>query len=292
MRCRTESRPGSIAVLAGVLSSWALAGCAFDNGEPWGRAEVGLVLSFHPSAGRWTEEGRLKTSGDYAIELEALDLRVDALSLVLGPGGAAVSAGFDPANPPEGYGLCHSGHCHADDGRLVPYEEIVAEMGLATGETTRLDVATASPGVFDVLAGEAVVAFGTCPDECRLEEGALARVEAGLTGVAVRGRVFDRRTGDNRRLPAEGVPFQGDLEGEVVLKAAASGEVGPGEPLGLRVAATLDLTDRLFDGIDFAEGTRPGGDGTMDLATVPGAEEAVLATVQENSVLEVRVSRF
>jgi hypothetical protein len=274
-----------------VLALW-IPGCAFEEGNPWGRADLGLVLDFQPVDGRLTPEGRLKTASDYAVALDRLSVRVDAMSLVLGASGESALGEFDPANPPEGYGLCHGGHCHADDGRLVSYEEIAAEMGAEAGGGFRLDLPTVGSGAFDVAGGAAEVAFGECPDACELEEGSLALVEASLTGLEAEGRVFDRRTGEARRLPEAGVPFRGKVDGSVVVKVPVSGAVGNGKPVGVRVRASLVLTERVFDRVDWAAGGLPTGDDPLDLSAVPGAGAAVLESIRDHSTMTATVERF
>ena len=112
-----------------VLALISLGGCT-DPGLPWGVVEATIEAKFDPSEGRLDDEGRLKTSANYALELESVAVTFDALTLTLAGAGAA---DFDPANPPEGYSLCHNGHCHAASGELVDYEDIQAEMNQASG---------------------------------------------------------------------------------------------------------------------------------------------------------------
>ena len=114
-----------------VLSVVALgaSSCAFDDGDPWARASFELSLGFEPGAARLDDEGRLVTPGDWAIALETPIAHVDSVTLTMA--GEAGTLSFDPAEPPPGYSLCHNGHCHADDGRLVDYEDIELELATA-----------------------------------------------------------------------------------------------------------------------------------------------------------------
>ena len=102
------------------MALFTLSACA-DPGLPWGWVEAEVQGSFDPDEGRLDDEGRLKTSGNYALALDTVEVTFDALTVVLAGAG---TADFDPANPPEGYSLCHNGHCHSDAGALVDYEII------------------------------------------------------------------------------------------------------------------------------------------------------------------------
>ena len=119
-----------------------LAGCAFGPGDPF------AVLSPEVDA-RWTvPDERVRPDGfallasNYEVRLTRAELTVERAALrSLSAGGGASSGGsFDPANPPAGYSLCHGGHCHRDDGALVPYAEVEAAMSGGGGSATFVEV--------------------------------------------------------------------------------------------------------------------------------------------------------
>ena len=113
--------------LGGAL--FCIAGCLGD-GLPWGEAQR-VCHGKLRSVTRTTRRSRAaQTAGNYVVALEDVAVGFDALSVVLAAQGAA---GFDPANPPEGYSLCHNGHCHSDSGALVDYEDIALEMAGGSG---------------------------------------------------------------------------------------------------------------------------------------------------------------
>ena len=119
----------SAKTLVAVVLVPFLSGCLGD-GLPWGQLETSMTASFAPPGGRLDDQGRLKTTANYVVDDLKVTVGFDAFSLVLAAQGAA---GFDPANPPEGYSLCHNGHCHSDSGALVDYEDIALEMAGGSG---------------------------------------------------------------------------------------------------------------------------------------------------------------
>lgn len=105
-----------------LIASMIMAGCAFEGGEPWGWIEAEIVIEALPPSGSVTLNEQFAT-------FETLQL--------LGPAGTA-GGEFDPANPPPGYTLCHQDHCHAVDGSLESYDEIIAKMAASDGPAALL----------------------------------------------------------------------------------------------------------------------------------------------------------
>ena len=248
------------------LAAFAVLGlgaCALEPGAPWGEVAVTLEVGLAGGAGRFDPEGRVRTDRDFRVAVTRLDFEVVGVELLSGVG-AAVN--FDPANPPAGYGNCHNGHCHADDGRLVDYADIAAELAGGASASVplgRLAGATAN------LAGEglAQVALGPCEGDasfdglndaqaCMLGEPAtLAVARVTLAGLSVSGRFFDSLSGNAARLPPEGVPFTATLTGDAdaiawVGSLPVEAVFGPGEPAQRRVGLQLVLDASAFDGVD------------------------------------------
>ncbi len=160
-------------------------GCAFDAGTPFGTVTATLSGAYELRDDRDRGDGFQKLTSELEVRLSALVLVADAVELVDLWGVDAVT--FDPSNPPPGYGLCHNGHCHRDDGALVDYEDIAAELGGATGSsTTRL---TLLAGELDVLTG-AVLTLA-CVDACTLGRGHVGRVRLGVSELSLEGEVRD-----------------------------------------------------------------------------------------------------
>lgn len=159
------------------LASLALtvgAGCAFDDGEPWGALSVELTASA-PLA--------FRTAQGVSVELDDVELTVDAVEIY--PGDAAAED-FDPANPPEDCTLCHGGHCHCGDA-LVTYAELAAR---STGDTPPLVTLVASDAIA-LTDAPAPVPLTGCAPACDLPRATVTRARVTLTALTVRGRAGD-----------------------------------------------------------------------------------------------------
>ncbi len=268
-----------LAAVAGVASS-----CAFDDGDPWARASFELSLGFEPGDGRLDDEGRLLTPGDWAIALETPTARVDSITLTMAGAGGALS--FDPAEPPPGYSLCHNGHCHADDGRLVDYEDIALELATASGAG-----AATVAAAYDVevpLATPIVVPGGTCADGCDVPRGEFASVAVSLSGVSLRGVAYDRRTGDRARVGDEGVPFEVTLAGPVRVATPVDGAADRGESVDVLFATSVMLPPSLFDDVDWSAWA---GASTTVLLDETEAAAMIAAAISNDASTSVDVLR-
>lgn len=228
------------ALLAGAAST----ACTFDDGRPWGEAQVRLRVGFEVSDDR-ALDGAVRTSRDYAVHLERLTVTLDALRLSQAEAETSPGA-FDPAAPPPGYSLCHNGHCHAADGRLVDYADIEAEVlgASATGASTER-----------VLELQLEVPVGGEVDgpEVRLDlpTGALVSLGLVVSSVRLEGRVDDLRS--QRRLAADDQAFDYTLPVTAELIAPLDGAVGRDGPPRFLLQAHLALPVALLDRIDFAD---------------------------------------
>ena len=244
-------------VIVAALIGFAASGCALEPGDPWGVVRAGLEVRLDLSGGRLDPEGRVRTSDDYRVQLQALELEIEAVEFVAGETSAL---SFDPANPPPGYSLCHNGHCHADDGRLVDYADIAAELagGAASGPALVLGGGVVT---LDASMPAAGLVLEACSNACVLDNpGELAAVRALVRGARVRGRVFDARTGAAARLPVEGVAFDvalgsGDDAGASWRPGVTLGaRFGPGRQAGLEVDLGLVLSPTAFDALPWDDG--------------------------------------
>ena len=235
-------------LLIGLL---AVAGCALEDGEPWGRAQLSLTIEMPVPASRLDANGRIRTSTDYLLTIDTVELQVDALTLQ--QQGAAAAA-FDPANPPAGYSLCHNGHCHADDGRLVDYEDIAIEA--ADGQAALVG------GIDQVVivepSGVAVSVPIDCAD-CTLTRGTLSAIELRVSRVRLTGEVRDGRAGDAQRL-AQPTPFDLVIDARgidansldaLTVSAPLERRIGRGRPIGLSIQTTLILPTQALDAVDW-----------------------------------------
>lgn len=284
MRSVAESAAFASILALGMVS---VGGC-LGEGQPWGLVEVELAVGFEVGPSR-LEAGRLKTARDYRIAIESVELRVETVELVAS-GGSNIT--FDPSRPPPGYSLCHNGHCHADDGRLVDYEDIVRELaGGAGGGTANTLVSLQGGTGRPALDGRDAVELGSCeavagcPAPYPIDEPVdLGLVRALIGRVAVRGVAFDARVGEAARLDEAGLPFEVVLEGvgEGLFAVAEPGlwRFGPSERLGLALGVLVGLPAEIFDGVEWS---------TMDREAV---DEAVGVALREGTGLKVNARRF
>lgn len=238
--------------IGALLSAGAssLAGCAFSDGDPWGEAEWSVEARFD-EAGRASESG-LRTSDDYRVVVEQLNWSVQAVQLAYALGDSV--EGFDPSDPPPGYSLCHNGHCHADSGELVDYEDIAAELAAESGQggavitqaiETRLAI-EASPTVFPL---------GACSNECRLERGRIATATVQTGELYLVARVTDAREGDAERLNGESLQVELRVNSQLDLQSALDLEIdGRRDPV-VHFDASLTIDAGLFDGLQWADET-------------------------------------
>ncbi len=277
-RCRASGRLAFGLALMGVV----LAGCGLDEGRPWGEVTLKLEAAFEPGASR-VEAGRLKTALDYRVAISSIDVEVASVAMTALVDGAAA---FDPGNPPDGYSLCHNGHCHSADGRLVDYEDIAAELAGAGDAPALISV---SGGVAELgLGSREVIGLSACDEvACEVTEpSVVGLVAVEVVSLSISGVAYDARTGEAQRLEGAGVEFAivwsaEGVAGNAVRVAVEGGwRFGPGESLGLDVAATLALPASLLDGVEFASGD----EATFGLK--------VAAAVGEDGALVVEGRRF
>lgn len=182
------SRARRMAAVAAVAAV-ALSACTFSDGEPFASVDVVLAAQLDRAAGRDAGDGWQRLASDYQVRLEAAVLTVGSVDLVgsTGQGGGA----FDPASPPPGYSLCHNGHCHADDGRLVSYADVAAELAGGDAAPVLLSIPV---GALDLVAG----AERTLPcaegGGCTLPLGRATVVRVRATHLVLTGQVRDGRT--------------------------------------------------------------------------------------------------
>lgn len=267
------------------------AGCILLPGEPWALAGPELVVALPVDEGRLTPEGRIATAKSYAIELRELAVEVESVTIRQAPLEGAGPTTFDPASPPPGYSLCHGGHCHSDDGRLVDYAEIEAELAGGAAGGSSLVILAAEEAVLLEPGGSALVPLSPCAEACWLERGRLASFDALVTGLRMSGVVHDRLEGEARRLPDEGVPFAAFIPFDEPFRAPLQGSVARGEPRKVVVDASLHLPVTMFDPLEVADLVEPGEPLVLDPSVLPAAVEAVVEIIREDAVFQAAVSR-
>lgn len=226
-----------------------LAGCTFQPGVAFGTLTgATLDVRFQPPASRLDELGRLKTDTGYRVTLDMLRLVPRTLDFQTTSGSAGSGGSFDPANPPPGYSLCHGGHCHRDDGALVAYEDIEAELSGGTLKTVTALSLPVKTG-FDLIPGPAASASLTdCQPGCELDRGTWSKAVLDLATISASGSVEDPTSFN--RLGGQVRPWSFSFSPDAFSqKVDVRIDRDQGERLA--VVATFALTEKLFDQIDF-----------------------------------------
>lgn len=262
---------------AKILSTLALllVGCTFEPGEWFGTLQPSLASGYVARADRDAGDGWQKLSNDYQVKVTALEMTLGPVALLATAGEGPT--GFDPANPPPGYSLCHNGHCHAADGRLVSYQEIEAMVGGGGGVRTVVS-----------LPVDGTVGFLTpiernlrCDPGCNLDRVTLIRATVPVTAMTVAGLVRDGR--DPPRVPA-GTPWRWQLAGAALsLETGLALPIDRGHPPVVGLRLVLSPSAALFDGVELSE---------LAAGVISGAaEQRLLQNLREGNLLTAQISR-
>jgi len=268
------------------------AACTFERGQHFATLTPSLVAAYQVPLDRQQGEGWQKLSNEYLIQITAATAELGPIAIVAaGVGAGASGTSFDPANPPAGYSLCHNGHCHSAEGRLVSYEEIEASLGAGGGRPQAV-VTLSPPPVVNLLLPSAVAL--ACAPGCGLGRTTLVRAELPLRGLRLEGVVRDG-------LPAPRFPGA-----QVFSLTLGSGDAGaPLPPLDAELDVPIDrdhdpdvhldlalaLGPALFDGVDFAAAGAGAAAAPIELAANAAALARVLASLGEGRFLSVVVTR-
>lgn len=244
-----------------------LLACTFGPGHGFGELEpVIFSAALEPGPARDLGNGEILTHQGYAVKLDSFVVGLDRLELLELQGGSG-GATFDPADPPPGYGLCHGGHCHADDGSLVSYADIQAELAGGNAAFVPL-VSLETPSTVDLVAGSSAT---LSPEDPVLPAASLSLLKLTSSSLSLSGQV--------RREPADDFSsnFQVDLPLTDGFSAGMELELGRGEDPVLTLSVALTPDGTLFDDLDFAALSTEGV-WTLDSVDAPGAD-ALLAAV-------------
>lgn len=243
---------------------FVLLGCTLDAGRGFGElTQVTLDADLEPGEARDLGDGAILTNLAYEVTPTVATLGLGTVSLLELQGGAGGDS-FDPADPPEGYGLCHGGHCHRDDGALVDYADVEAE--LAGGGASFAAVATIPIGQeVDLLGGASLELVPTDPT---LPAADVSKLTLGVGTLHIEALVSDGIDG--------GWPLTVDL--------ALDGDLAVGFDLALdrdhdpvvQLALALQPGGTLLDDLDFAALAVEGAVHIADDAD-PGAETLAAA---------------
>jgi len=227
-----------------LLAGTSAAACADGPGHGFATLEAAtLHASFEAGAAR-DLDGAVLTNRGYIVRLDSLQLQVDRLTLeaLEGGGGGTV---LDPARPPPGYTLCHGGHCHAVDGRLVPYVEIEAELAGAGASFAAVVTLPLAASVSLVPASEHALRRFEPSEE--LPESTLRRLSLQASGIGILGSVGGAGIED------PGAPLSVDLATPISLSTGLALIVGREGPEVIQLDVRLSARGTLFDDLEFAD---------------------------------------
>jgi len=252
-----------------MILMFAASGCTFDDGTGFATLErASLAARFEPGA-REVAPNAVLTDLAYQVSLSKLALRVAELRLEERSDTPA-DPSFDPEDPPVGFFLCHDGQCATDDGRVVSYEAVEAELA---GRTASFETVAALPIEQDVdlLAGS-LLTLDRVEPSAELPQATLRRAALALRGLSISGSA----TGGALAAP---LAFELDVAPLGSLSQTLDFPIDRDAPEALGVSAEVGLDGTLFDGIDFASlaGAQPLLLSDLDDPVVVQVARAVLA---------------
>ncbi len=225
-----------------ALSLLLVAGCTLEPGTGFSTlTDLSLSLALEPGEARDLGDQTVLTDQGYRVRVDSLVLDVDRVALVELVGGTSA---FDPANPPEGYSLCHGGHCHHDDGRLVDYAEIEAE--LAGDAASFVDVVSLDVGREGELWDADTWAIDVPPELADLPATTLRRIALHPSWMALEGTATSGALGDETIDVSASVLSLGPFEGPYDQSVDRDG------PPSFALDVVLVVDGTLFDGLDLA----------------------------------------
>lgn len=225
------------------------AGCAFGPGDSFAELHPTVRAQYVVPEDRAVEGGFARLSSDYQVRIDEAVVELGAAELTATSGGGGGGT-FDPANPPPGYSLCHGGHCHRDDGALIPYEEIQAELSGGPSRTTLVTLPVNE--AFNLLEAREITPG--CEPDCLLDRTEVTAVRMGVSRILFKGVARDGRA--SPRIMGE-VPFTiewpaGTAPETLFLEARVELPIDRAHPPEVLLEAAVIAAPSLFDGIDFA----------------------------------------
>lgn len=233
-----------LSIFVGLIGS---SGCAIEPGHGFATIEdASISAALVPGAARDLGEDTILTNLGYQVKLTSASLSIDRAELqTLEDGGSGGAGDFDPANPPPGYSLCHSGHCHHESGRLVPYAEIQAELAGGGAPAYRPVAIFPIAKSFDLLRGELWTVDEVEPSR-ELPKTSIARAVVRVGSIALAGRV---RAGPE----SIDAPFEAELLLSGVMVRTLATAIDRHGKKTLDVVVSVELGGEVFDDLPFGE---------------------------------------
>lgn len=243
----------SARVLRPVLGalSLLLGACAFGEGEGFATVHPTVSARYVPDATRDAGEGWQRLASNFQVRLTRAQLELEGVALLASSGEGGAGA-FDPGNPPPGYTICHSGHCDREDGALIPYEQVAAELGGGATVTTVASLPVEQE--IDLLKG--AMYTPACEPDCDLPPTRVTRADWDVHALVLAGEVRDA-PGPSPRFPGVrsftlALPAQGAAE--LTLSTELDLDSGRAEPPEVELGLELLLGARLLDRVAWERG--------------------------------------
>jgi hypothetical protein len=253
-----------------LASSLAWGGCAIGPGGPFASVDGTIASSYAVSLDRVLPDGWARLASDYQVRIDSATVGVVDAELRARAGGGGGGGTFDPANPPPGFSLCHGGHCHRDDGALIPFEEIQADLAAGGAPTvTTLVRFPVSAQLDALLDAERTL---ECEGSCDLPLTTITESRAGVNLLFVQGAVRDSRA--SSRLVGE-VPFQLSADA-AVLRTSTQIPSDRSHPPHIILRIRVELRPEHFDEVDWAVLDRSAGTIELSLAANPNALDQIV----------------
>lgn len=237
-----------------ALGAAFLTSCATEPGQPWGALALSTKVQLHVPADRLVPGGWVRTAAGYAMRLDRVEIDVREVAVRVQTSTAS-SGIFDPANPPARYSLCHNGHCHRDDGALIDYADIEAELLAAAGQTAApagVVLALADQATATTQGSEVPLPQCSATERCALPRGDLATATVRVASLHVVGvvRDLDADRLQGRELPLDLLVDLGADASPMGVSAQLSGSLDNGEPAGVDLDLRLVVQPLWLDGTD------------------------------------------
>ncbi|MDQ3264202.1 MAG: hypothetical protein M3Y59_11155 [Myxococcota bacterium] len=253
-----------------LVSPWLLlSGCALGPGQPFAILHPSFSAALEVPEGRDAGDGWQRLDTSYQVKFTNLELVFAPLQLQ--EVGASGPITFDPGNPPPGYTVCHNGHCDREDGALVPYAEVQAELnGGAGGPRT---VVSLPVGTVDLLSGGERPL--ECQPSCDLPFTELTRALAPVIRVRMAGLLRDGAV--PARIAETSWTLETDLQAAPVTLSGELSLIASNEhPLHAELLVAAPLSGRLWDGIDAATLQPAAGPVDLNIEANADVREALL----------------
>lgn len=250
--------------------------CTLQAGEGFSALREGtVVFALEAGAARDLGNSVILTNQGSRVRFRSLQLSVGALRLqTLQAGGSGGT--FDPADPPEGYTLCHGGHCHSVSGELVSYEDVQQQLAGGAAAFSTLAEVDMSFEPLLISPDETVDTQIADVDDLPLGLATITQVGLEVTAIAGSLELLDTTGAVVRELPFA-------LPLAVELRKTASVSLDRDGPAHLSPRFSIVVDGTVLDDVDFSDALES-SDYAVDAEEPIGArllrvQEAVTTTV-------------